>query len=246
MTSSRLPALPAWRRPAAVVLVAVLGLVLAGCGGDDVAETPSTQPQGECRYTAGGPASREVDLPDSSPGADAPTRATLVTDQGDVPISLEPEQATCTVNSFLSLAEQGYFDDTPCHRLTGGAGLSVLQCGDPSGTGTGGPGYSFPDELIQDDPRLDCGLDQVDPATGREACTYPAGTVAMANAGADTNGSQFFLVYEDSVLGNAYTVFGRMSAAGLQVVRDVAAAGTGADGVSPRTPVSITDVTTAG
>lgn len=235
----------ALRRP--VVLLALVALLgLAGCGDDETSETPSTRPPGDCRYVAGGPAAREVDPPDSDPDPDAPTRATIVTDRGDVPISLEPDAAPCAVNSFLSLADQGYFDDTPCHRLTGGGGLSVLQCGDPTGEGTGGPGYSFADELTDDDPRLDCGLDQVDPATGKQACTYPAGTLAMANAGPDTNGSQFFLVYEDSVLGNAYTVFGRMSAAGLQVVRDVAAAGTAPDGVAPATPVRITDVTTPG
>ena len=96
----------------------------------------------------------------------------------------------------MSLAEQGYFDDTTCHRLTT-QGIFVLQCGDPTATGGGGPGYSFEDEL-----------------DGAEK--YPAGTIAMANAGPDTNGSQFFLVYEDTELPPSYTTFGTIDDAGLE------------------------------
>lgn len=100
----------------------------------------------------------------------------------------------------------------------------MLQCGDPSATGMGGPGYRYADEL-----------------DGTE--TYPAGTLAMANAGPDTNGSQFFLVYEGTRLPPAYTVFGMMDAAGIDLVRAVAAAGVGPDGVAPASPVDITAVT---
>lgn len=148
----------------------------------------------------------------------------LETSAGDIPLTLDADSAPCTVGSFVSLASQQYFDDTPCHRLTT-QGIFVLQCGDPSGTGTGGPGYRFDDEL-----------------DGSE--TYAAGTVAMANAGPGTNGSQFFLVYEDTDLPAAYTVFGRLSADGLAVVREIASAGTatgGGDG-PPATPVTITCV----
>ena len=112
------------------------------------------------------------------------------------------------MNSFLSLARQGYFDDTTCHRLTT-AGIYVLQCGDPTATGMGGPGYAFADELLDGDSRIepchsqDLGQGPVD------VCTYGAGTVAMANSGPNTNGSQFFLVYKSSPLPAAYTVFGR-------------------------------------
>ena len=112
----------------------------------------------------------------------------------------------------MSLAEQGYFDDTTCHRLTT-KGIFVLQCGDPTATGSGGPGYSFEDEL-----------------DGSEK--YPAGTIAMANAGPDTNGSQFFLVYEDTELPPSYTTFGTIDDAGLDVVEEVADAGVR---VAPRT-----------
>ncbi len=133
------------------------------------------------------------------------------------------------MNSFLSLAEQGYFDDTPCHRLTTApASISVLQCGDPSGTGMGGPGYSFDDELA-----------------GSE--TYPAGTLAMANAGPNTNGSQFFMVYADSTLAPDYTVFGQLDDAGLKVVQELGKLGTatGEPDGPPAKKVTITSVTAA-
>ena len=93
-------------------------------------------------------------------------------------ITLDPVRAPCTVHSFVSLADQGFFDETKCHRLVD-SGIFLFQCGDPSGTGSGGPGYTFADEL-----------------DGTES--YTKGVVAMANGGANTNGSQFMLVYRDS------------------------------------------------
>jgi peptidyl-prolyl cis-trans isomerase B (cyclophilin B) len=165
-----------------------------------------------------------VKAPPRTPVVTTPTRATIATNRGTVQVTLEADKAPCTVNSFLSLADQGYFDGTSCHRLTT-AGIYVLQCGDPTGTGTGGPGYTFPDEVVPNDPRVQP-CHSMDTSMGKQdICTYPAGTVAMANAGADTNGSQFFLVYKDSPLPNAYTVFGRMDASGLSVVQQVAKAG---------------------
>ena len=125
-------------------------------------------------------------------------RVTIGTTVGDLEATLDREKTPCTVNSFVSLAEQGYFDDVKCHRMTT-AGIFVLQCGDPSGTGSGGPGYSFGDEL-----------------DGTE--TYGAGTLAMANAGPDTNGSQFFIVYADSELPPAYAVFGHVDDAAVATV----------------------------
>jgi peptidyl-prolyl cis-trans isomerase B (cyclophilin B) len=147
------------------------------------------------------------------------------------------------VNSFVSLARQGYFDRTPCHRLTT-QGYYVLQCGDPMGTGQGGPGYTFGDELVQNDPRLQpCGN-----AQGQAFCTYNTGTVAMANRGPDTNGSQFFLVYGNSRFPPDYTVFGHLDAAGLKVIKAIAAKGVaGSSGMgpgdgAPKEPVTITSV----
>src|SRR5690606_38169872 len=118
-------------------------------------------------------------------------------------------------NSFKHLADKGFFDKTKCHRLTT-EGIKVLQCGDPEGTGEGGPGYNIPDE----------NLDALGKPGKQGTVTYPAGTVAMANTGEpDSGGSQFFLVYEDSELPPSYTPFGTMDKAGLQTVAGVAKAG---------------------
>ena len=212
---------------AAAGLLALSGL--GACGSDtdasDVEASPSVEGGAACTYTEQGAASKQVDLPPDSATVSGELPATIETSAGAVDITLDADGAPCTVNSFVSLADQGYFDDTPCHRLTT-QGIFVLQCGDPTGSGSGGPGYSFPDEVTQD-------------------ASYPAGTLAMANAGPDTNGSQFFIVYGDTELPPAYTVFGTVGADGLQVVQDVAedgVAGGAADG-PPATPVQITSVT---
>jgi peptidyl-prolyl cis-trans isomerase B (cyclophilin B) len=180
-----------------------------------------------CSYEPGGRAAKEVELPAENEPTVGPETASVNLTGGTVTIDLDRATAPCTVGSFVHLAQAGYYDDTPCHRLTKAASLSVLQCGDPSGTGGGGPGYSFADETNPD-------------------MVYPAGTVAMANAGPDTNGSQFFLVYEDSKLPPDYTVFGTMTE-GLDVLRAIAAKGAsggGKDG-APINPITISTVTVA-
>lgn len=168
------------------------------------------------------------------------TQATLTTNLGSVAITLDPKDAPCTVNSFVSLAKQGYFDKTPCHRLVT-TGIYVLQCGDPSGTGSGGPGYQFNDELLPAAQPKSC-----DASSG--TCIYPAGTVAMANAGPNTNGSQFFLVYKDSPLAYNYTIFGQMSAEGLKTVQAIADKGSnnsnGAGDGAPNESVTIDKAST--
>ncbi len=227
------------RRLPVPVLIAILALT-AACG-DNGTETPQAD-DSQCSYTEEGPApTKPVELPPGDPEKDAPTEVTIATDRGDVKVSLDADKAPCAVNSFLSLAKQGFFDNTQCHRLSSG-GLFVLQCGDPTATGTGGPGYAFADELVPGDPRLQPCLGQTDPNTGAEVCTYTSGTLAMANSGPDSNGSQFFLVYQDSPLPAAYTVLGRMSAAGVKVVQAVAAQGIAEDGTAPKQPVTITSV----
>jgi len=148
--------------------------------------------------------------------------ASMTTNQGNIGLQLDNAKSPCTVNSFASLAQQGFFNGTPCHRLTTSEGLAVLQCGDPTGQGTGGPGYQFDNEyptnqFQPDDPKL------------QEPVVYPRGTLAMANAGPGTNGSQFFLVYKDSELPPNYTVFGTIDQTGLATLDKIAAAGT-ADG----------------
>jgi peptidyl-prolyl cis-trans isomerase B (cyclophilin B) len=136
--------------------------------------------------------------------------ATISTNCGPITVKLDAAAAPHTVNSFVYLASQHFFDHVTCHRLTT-AGIYVLQCGDPTGTGSGGPGYSFKDENLT--------------ASSIKGGTYPAGTVAMANSGANTNGSQFFLVYKDSTLAASYTPFGTITG-GLSELQKIAAAGT--------------------
>lgn len=155
--------------------------------------------------------------------------ASLDTTCGKVTLELDPAKAPHTVNSFAFLAGKKYFDHTKCHRLTT-KGIFVLQCGDPTGSGSGGPGYELKDENLKD----------AAVAKG----TYPKGTVAMANAGANTGGSQFFLVYKDSPLPPNYTPFGKITG-GMDVLEKIAAAGdqTGAGDGPPNATVVIDSFT---
>ncbi len=146
---------------------------------------------------------------------------------GTVTARLLAAKAPVTVNSFAFLAGKKFFDRTECHRVTTGAGLTVLQCGDPTGTGSGGPGYTFADENLA-------------------GATYPRGTLAMANSGPGTNGSQFFLVDKDSQLPPSYTVFGTITG-GLDVLDGIVGrgvAGVGTDG-KPAQRVFLKTVTVA-
>ncbi|MFF8596129.1 peptidylprolyl isomerase [Streptomyces sp. NPDC015220] len=157
----------------------------------------------------------------------------LATTCGDIDIALKTAAAPHTVNSFDFLAGKGFFDHTKCHRLTTN-GIYVLQCGDPTGQGTGGPGYTIPDENLKD--------------AALKGNVYPAGTVAMANTGQKhTGGSQFFLVYQDSQLPPNYTPFGTISESGLKVLKKIAAAGenTGAGDGAPNATVVINKATVA-
>ena len=105
------------------------------------------EPASHCSYTASPPASRNVGTPPATPDIKATYQATMHTNRGNIVINLLNSKATCTVNSFVYLASKNYFSNTDCHRLTT-AGIFVLQCGDPTGTGTGGPGYKFNDENL--------------------------------------------------------------------------------------------------
>jgi cyclophilin family peptidyl-prolyl cis-trans isomerase len=126
-------------------------------------------------------------------------RVTLATNRGDIVIDLDPRLAPATVNNFVSLARDGFYDGLTFHRVVPGF---VIQGGDPDGTGSGGPGYRFADEPVQGE--------------------YTAGAVAMANAGPDTNGSQFFICLEDLVgrLPPSYNLFGHV-VEGMDAVRAV-------------------------
>lgn len=151
---------------------------------------------------------------------------TLITNCGEIKIEADGVSAPLTVISMSYLANKGFFNKSPCHRLTT-RGIFVLQCGDPSGTGSGGPAYTAPDENL---PR---GIGNI----------YPAGSVAMANSGPGTNGSQFFIVYDDnSRLGPNYTLWGRV-VKGLNIVKAVAARGSnnsnGPGDGAPNQPIAI-------
>ena len=160
---------------------------------------------------------------------------TIVTDRGRIGLQLANNESPCTVGSFVTLAQGAYFDNTECHRLTTSRALSVLQCGDPKGDGTGGPGYQFADEYPTDQ------YPPGEPAL-KVPVVYPRGTLAMANAGPGTNGSQFFMVYRDSLLPPAYTIFGTINQAGLAVIDKIAAGGVagGGDDGAPANEVNIT------
>jgi peptidyl-prolyl cis-trans isomerase B (cyclophilin B) len=159
--------------------------------------------------------------------------AKLVLTQGTVELQLFGDRAPCAANSFRFLAQQKFFDGGLCHRETATEGLIVLQCGDPTASGSGGPGYTFKDENL--------------PTAGPAGtAVYPRGTVAMANSGASTNGSQFFLVIKDSQLPPNYTVFGKV-VKGLDVLDKIAAKGLKDDNGSgdgkPKEDVKITSAT---
>lgn len=232
---TRLPQL--FRALAMLLAVITLSAGLAACGddssGDEAADPSSEEPtseesdtaaSGACEYVPGGPAAKDVAPPTADPTLSGPQTVKLQTSVHDFTLKLDADKAPCTVNSFLSLAEQGYYNDTTCHRMVNGGGLVILQCGDPTGSGSGGPGYSFADEL-----------------DGSE--TYPAGTLAMANAGPDTNGSQFFMVFGDSQLPPSYTVFGSFGKADIAALKKVGEGGLAADGIAPKTEVKIKQVT---
>ncbi|MEU8468504.1 peptidylprolyl isomerase [Streptomyces sp. NPDC029006] len=175
--------------------------------------TPTSKAPDPCAEPAAGSAKKLSWKKEPAMTIDTSAKYTmkLATTCGDIGIALKTAAAPHTVNSFGFLAAKGYFDHTKCHRLTT-AQIFVLQCGDPQGTGMGGPGYTLPDENLKDKVL--------------KGNTYPAGTVAMANTGQKhTGGSQFFLVYKDSPLPPSYTPFGTITASGMKVLHKIAAAG---------------------
>jgi peptidyl-prolyl cis-trans isomerase B (cyclophilin B) len=243
------------RRPLAALAVLAAVSTLAACGeedassGTDAGSSSSSTPSESasesasaeatesapaagtgvtCDYPADpAGASKEVDPPPAEATVSGQVPVTFSTSIGDLNATLNADAAPCTVNSIVSLAEQGYFDGTSCHRLTTSPGFGVLQCGDPTGTGTGGPGYTISDELEQ-------------------TTAYPAGTLAMAKTSdPDSGGSQFFICYVDTQLPPEYTVFGTIDAASNELVAAAAADGTADGGVdgTPLTPVDFESVT---
>jgi peptidyl-prolyl cis-trans isomerase B (cyclophilin B) len=245
---------------AAGLIAALLVVFLPGSGKNASASaskspTPShsasatavAEPAHHCAYTATTPVAKKVSFPPATPDYTASYQATLNTNQGPITFDLLNSKATCTVNSFVHLAEAGYFNNTQCHRMLT-SGIYVLQCGDAYATsktdltcsstskvGSGTPGYEYASENL----------------TGAK---YPAGTVAMANEGtATSNGSQFFIVFKDSTSGlngsgsPSYTPFATVSS-GLDIVQNVAKGGYSctyaqAGGGPPKKKVIIDSVT---
>jgi peptidyl-prolyl cis-trans isomerase B (cyclophilin B) len=217
---------------AATAMMLAAGTLLAVCATPAAAATdtatttgqnrPARVTNGPCQYTEtpDDPAVRPVPLPPDPRHTpdDGTVRVTLDTSQGRIGLTLMRAEAPCTVQSFLHLVRHKFYDRTICHRLTAYPTLKVLQCGDPSGTGEGGPGYKFKDELPTDLPPA-----PTDPTGVRRV--YARGVLAMANAGPDTNGSQFFMVYANSALRPNYTIFGTVDAVGLATLDRIAAGG---------------------
>ncbi|MEV4923466.1 peptidylprolyl isomerase [Streptomyces roseoverticillatus] len=230
----------------AVVLAAgVTAYATGALSGDDKKDTtdaaapetskaPSKGPDPCAKPAPGSPATKTwKSEPEMGIDKSAAYAMDLKTTCGTIDVKLDAANAPHTVNSFNFLAGEGYFDHTKCHRLTT-AGIYVLQCGDPKGTGQGGPGYTLPDENLKDS-RL-------------KGNVYPAGTVAMANTGQPhTGGSQFFLVYQDSPLPPTYTPFGTIGAEGMKTLKKIADAGepSGAGDGAPNATVVIDKATVA-
>jgi peptidyl-prolyl cis-trans isomerase B (cyclophilin B) len=220
-----------------LTLIAGVGLAIGLLGrGDDATlsaePTPSPQPTGvESTCAAPGePRADDLRFDDYDRTAgDGVTGLNLETNCGRITIGLD-SRSPQTAASMAFLADNGYFDGIRCHRVTT-AGIFVLQCGDPAGDGTGGPGYTVPDENLP-------------PINDNGVAVYPRGTVAMANRGPGTSGSQFFIVYRDSPLPPNYTVWGQVSAGidTVDYVADGGVSGGGTDG-QPARPLQISSVT---
>jgi peptidyl-prolyl cis-trans isomerase B (cyclophilin B) len=232
----------------AVAVVVVAALVITGVFSSDKSSNASgsasasgTRADGtvSCTYTkdtSGNPNLKDVGTPPTPQST--PTKGTakllMSTNQGALNLTLDRAKAPCAAASFAFLASQKFFDNTPCHREVNQPTFGVLQCGDPTGTGSGGPNYKFDQEI---------------PAGTK----YPRGTIAMANTGnPNSTSSQFFLCFTDTQLSPDYTPVGTVDAAGLAVLDKIAAAGNNgsfeaqAGGGAPNLPVTITTMTVAG
>jgi peptidyl-prolyl cis-trans isomerase B (cyclophilin B) len=222
-----------------LLVVAGTFWVITSVTGDDgqpiatASPSPTAVVAGNCTWlledTAANPNLMEVGTPPAPaapPTGTAPM--TITTDQGVIEVEVDAANAPCTYTSLAYLAGQGFYNGSSCHRITT-EGIFVLQCGDPTATGEGGPTYKLAEENLPDG----------------EQPLYPEGTVAMAKAQPpSTTGSQFFIVYADTELSPDFTVVGTVTE-GLDIVKEIAADGAidpsgqeATDG-APRTPVVI-------
>ncbi|HLL68490.1 MAG TPA: peptidylprolyl isomerase [Micromonosporaceae bacterium] len=231
----------------AVVILGMVWLVVAVSSDDDKKPTAAAsesasaaacqwKPKVDPSAASAEPLPPEIKDVGTPPASGEPrsgkSTMTITTNLGELKATLDLSKVPCTAANFSFLASKNYFDNTECHRMTT-EGIHVLQCGDPSATGRGGPTYQYTDENL--------------PTNRRPA--YPEGTIAMANAGPNTNGSQFFIVYKDTELQPNYTVLGKVDQASLDIVKKVAEAGVvdadpqqPGDG-KPKTQVKISDLT---
>ena len=221
-------------------LVVIAALTLTACGNtttETSSSTPSpseevTQPATAnedgitCTETKATPHDPKVIPTPTTVLTKFPKTFTLVTNCGDIVISAVGSKAPFTMTSIAALAKGGFYDNSLCHRLTT-QGLFVLQCGDPTATGSGGPQFTYPDENLPQNVENN----------------YPEGTVAMANSGPNTNGSQFFLVYANTTLAPSYTIWGTITS-GLDIVKAIAKAGAvgGAPDGKPAKTIAISKV----
>lgn len=229
----------------AVIIAALATPFLAACGSNaaPAAAGSSTSASGvSCVWTSDGTTpSKPVKMPSATAAAKDRT-ATLATTVGTLTIHLTGTTEPCTVASFISLAEQKYYNGSTCHRGADQTGFAFLQCGAPLPGGNGGPGYTIPDELSNIAKETTAAPD------GSSAVIYPAGTVAMANTGGpDTGGGQFFMVFGPSEFGPSYTVLGTMDPASIRILQGVGKAGFGpagpAGGGAPKKTVTFNNVT---
>ena len=168
-------------------------------------------------------ANKSLNQPEMQLDPEKQYQAVLETDLGNITIELQAQATPITVNNFVYLAKQGFYDGTIFHRVMNGF---MIQGGDPRGDGTGGPGYRFADEDFDGE--------------------YSRGTVAMANAGPDTNGSQFFIMHQDYPLPANYVIFGQV-VNGMEVVDQIATApvetSLSGEPSKPVNPVTVKNIT---
>jgi peptidyl-prolyl cis-trans isomerase B (cyclophilin B) len=241
MTNSNRAAILAVAAVAAVLIATLVVVQMLGGEEEPAAEEqPSSAasfeppPPGECVEPPPMPSAPQQfdEVPDQTLAEGSVWTATVTTNCGDIVMELDGTKAPQTVASFLHLAREGYWDSSPCHRLVP-SGIFVLQCGDPTGTGSGNPGYGFGVENAPED------------------ASYPRGTLAMARTtDPETNGGQFFIVYDDSQIpdngGTGYTIFGKVTE-GMDIVDRIAESGVGGTlgPEAPVQPISIVDIEVA-
>ncbi len=237
---------------AAFTVVLVVGSVLFFSGAFDDNE-PAAEPEASsepetlaCTYSPGNPENpnlSDVGVPPQPDGTTTPVVLDVVSTQGSFQMTLDPTNAPCATNSMKYLAESAFFDGSPCHRLVNSEVFGVLQCGDPTGTGSGGPTYSYTSEPAS--------VAALGPAPDGASAIYPRGSVAMAQGGQPpTIGSQFFIAFQDTQLPPDYTLVGTITM-GIEVIDAVAAAGNDGSfepspgGGAPVLPITLTTVTVA-